>query len=280
MSAEAVAARSQPRPVVGVFASLLKHRSLVWQMIRREVVGRYRGSLLGLAWSFFNPVLMLAVYTFVFSVVFQARWGVAQTETKADFALILFVGLIVHGLFAECVNRAPTLILSNANYVKKVIFPLEILPWVSMGSALFHAAISLGVLLLFYGILHWHLHWTAIFLPLILLPLVLVTAGLSWFLAATAVYVRDVSQTTGILTMILLFLSPVFYPSSVLPEPYRSVLQLNPLTFIIEQSREVVIWGNLPNWGGLAVSLAAGIAVAMAGLWWFQQTRKGFADVL
>src|SRR5262245_31276083 len=154
-------------------------------MVRREVIGRYRGSVMGLLWSFLNPLLMLAVYTFVFSVVFKARWGVGSPESKADFALILFVGMIIHGVFAECVNRAPGLILSNVNFVKKVIFPLEILPWVAMGATLFHAVVSIAVWTVFFLIVHGYLPWTMVFLPLVALPLILLTMGFAWFLAAT-----------------------------------------------------------------------------------------------
>ena len=136
-------------------------------MVRREVVGRYRGSMMGLLWSFLNPILMLAVYTFVFSEVFKAKWGTGSDETKADFALILFVGMIVHGIFAECVNRAPSLILSNVNFVKKVVFPLEILPWVAMGATLFHATVSVAVWALFFVIIKGYLPWTIVFLPLV-----------------------------------------------------------------------------------------------------------------
>ena len=160
-----------------LFSSPWKHRALILQMVRREVVGRYRGSVMGLLWSFLNPILMLAVYTFVFSEVFKAKWGVGSNESKADFALILFVGLIVHGVFAECVNRAPGLILSNVNFVKKVVFPLEILPWVAMGATLFHAAVSVGVWALFFVIIKGYLPWTIVFLPLVALPLVLGTLG-------------------------------------------------------------------------------------------------------
>ena len=163
-----------PTSIAALFASLWRNRQLILQMSRREVVGRYRGSAMGLAWSFFNPLLLLAVYTFVFSVVFKARWGTDGAESKGEFAILIFVGMIVHGLFAECVNRAPGLILANANYVKKVVFPLEVLPWVAMGATLFHAGISLIVLLLVQLILSHRLPWTAILLPLIVLPLVLV----------------------------------------------------------------------------------------------------------
>ena len=262
-----------------VFACLWRHRELLWQLTKRDVVGRYRGSVMGLMWSFFHPLLMLAVYTFVFSVVFQSRWG-AGSDSKSLFALIVFTGMIIHGLFAECVNRSPGLILNNVNYVKKVVFPLEILLWVSLGSALFHAGISTMVLLLFYGVIHSSLNWTAIFFPLLLFPLILLTMGLSWFLAATGVFLRDVGQVIGIITTVLLFLSPVFYPVSALPEQYRSLLHLNPLTFIIEQARDVLIWGKLPDWLGLGLYFALSLLIAWVGLMWFQATRKGFADIL
>jgi lipopolysaccharide transport system permease protein len=265
---------------LAMFTSLWRNRLLIRQMTRRDIVGRYRGSVLGLAWSFFNPVLMLLVYTFVFSVVFKARWNVGGEESKADFAIILFVGMIVHGLFAECVNRAPGLILSNVNYVKKVVFPLEILPWVAMGSALFNGLVSTVVLLLAQLLINQTLPWTSVFFPLVLLPLVFAGMGFAWFLAALGVFVRDIGQVTGIFTTVLLFLSPVFYPITALPEKYQVWLQLNPLTLIIEESRKVLIFGNLPDWPSMGVALLAGLAIASAGFWWFQKTRKGFADVL
>lgn len=265
---------------LAMFTSLWHNRLLIRQMTRRDIVGRYRGSVLGLAWSFFNPVLMLLVYTFVFSVVFKARWNVGGEESKADFAIILFVGMIVHGLFAECVNRAPGLILSNVNYVKKVVFPLEILPWVAMGSALFNGLVSTVVLLLAQLLINQTLPWTSVFFPLVLLPLVFAGMGFAWFLAALGVFVRDIGQVTGIFTTVLLFLSPVFYPITALPEKYQVWLQLNPLTLIIEESRKVLIFGNLPDWPSMGVALLAGLAIASAGFWWFQKTRKGFADVL
>lgn len=268
-----------PSPLM-MWASLWRHRYLIWQMSKREVIGRYRGSVMGLAWSFFNPVIMLAVYTFVFSMVFKARWGVGSQESKADFAIILFVGMIVHGLFAECVNRAPGLILSNVNYVKKVVFPLEILTWVAMGSALFHAMISLAVLLIAQLIVNFSLPWTAVLFPLVILPLLLATMGVAWVLSAIGVFVRDIGQTTGIITTVLLFVSPVFYPVSALPKEYQHWLLLNPLTFVIEEARNVLIWGKMPDWAGWGISFLVSLAIAWAGFWWFQKTRKGFADVL
>ena len=272
--------RRHPANLAALFSSFYQHRQIIFQMARREVMGRYRGSAMGLAWSFFNPVLMLVIYTFVFSTVFKARWGTGGDESQVDFAIVLFVGMIVHGLFAECVNRAPQLIIGNANYVKKVVFPLETLPWIAMGSALFHAAISLAVLLVVQLTLTARVPWTAFLFPLILLPLIFATMGFAWFLAATGVYVRDIAQTTGLFTTVLLFVSPVFYPVSALPQKFQLALMLNPLTFIIEQARQVMLWGKLPDWAGLGLYSLASVALAWAGFWWFQRTRKGFADVL
>lgn len=270
----------QPTSPTALLRSLWLHRQLIAQMTKREVVGRYRGSIMGIAWSFFNPVLMLVVYTFVFSVVFKARWGTGGHESQASFAIVLFVGMIVYGLFAEIANRAPGLILSNVNYVKKVVFPLEILPVVGLGSALFHTLISLAVLLAAILLVNGGVAWTVILFPLVMLPLLLATLGVAWFLASLGVFVRDVGQTIGIFTTVLMFVSPVFYPISALPEKFQIWLMLNPLTFVIEQSRAVMIFGKQPDWIGLGIYVCASLALAWTGYWWFQKTRKGFADVL
>lgn len=261
--------------------SLWRHRHLVAQLTRREVVGRYKGSAMGLLWSFLNPVFMLAIYTFVFSVVFKARWSPADTgESTGQFALVLFVGLIVHGLVAEVLNRAPTLILGNVNFVKKVVFPLEILPAVALGSALFHGLVSLLVLAMALLAVHGAVPWTALYLPLILAPLLLMTLGLAWLLASLGVYLRDIGQTVALLTTVLMFVSPVFYPVDALPEAYRAYILANPLTFVIEQARAVLIWGDAPDWSGLGAYTLGAAGVAWAGFAWFQLTRRGFADVV
>lgn len=271
---------AQPTSLVALIESLWRNRHLIVQMTRREVVGRYKGSALGLAWSFLTPILMLAVYTFVFSVVFKARWGTDGDESKTQFALVLFVGMIVHGLFAEVLNRAPGLILSNVNYVKKVVFPLDVLPVIAMGAALFHASISLAVLLIAFALFNGYLHWTIIFVPVVLLPLVILTLGVAWIFASLGVFLRDVGQTVGIITTMMLFLAPIFYPVTALPEEVRPLIMANPLTFIIEEARGVVILGRMPEWTGLGIYTLAATAVAWAGFAWFQKTRKGFADVL
>jgi len=261
-------------------ASLYRNRALILTLVQREVLGRYRGSIMGMLWSFFNPVLMLAVYTFVFSVVFQARWGVGVGDSKAAFALIMFAGMLVFNLFAECISRAPTLILNNASYVKKVVFPLEILPWVSFGAACFHAIISLGVWVLFFLFVFGLPKPTMLLFPLVLLPLVLLTMGFSWLLASLGVYLRDVAQIVGIVVTICMFLTPIFYPLTAIPEAYRGALYLNPLTLIIEQTRDLLIFGKGMAWKQYAVLTLSSAIIAWLGFAWFQKTRKGFADVL
>ena len=265
---------------VEIVGSFLRNRSLIYACSKREVLGRYQGSAFGLLWSFFNPLFLLVVYTFVFSVVFKSRWGGSSGESKTEFALVLFAGLIVFNIFSECVSRSPALILANANYVKKVVFPLEILPWVNVIAALFHAAISLVVWLVAYLVLFGVPHAAVLYLPLIIFPLVLFIMGLSWFLASLGVYLRDVSQFIGVVMTVLMFLSPVFYSVEALPEAYRGILYMNPLTPAIEQTRAVLYWGRSPDLMQLLIYLLSSPIIAWLGFAWFQKTRRGFADVL
>ncbi len=265
-----------PREMI---ASLWRNRELVTSLVKREVQGRYRGSVLGLFWSFVQPIFMLAIYTFVFSIVFKARWN-AGSDSKTEFALVLFAGLMVFNLFSECISRAPSIILANANYVKKVVFPLEILPWVNLGAALFQTIMSLCVWFLFYIIIFGVPHTTALLLPFVFIPLVFITIGLSWILASLGVYLRDVGQLVAIIITVLMFLSPIFYPLSSLPLKYRHFLQLNPLTPTIEAVRDVLCWGSVPNIAIYCMYLIFSIIFSWLGFAWFQKTRRGFADVL
>lgn len=273
------AATSADDRLVHVPRSVWLHRQLVAKLVWREVIGRYRGSMLGLLWSLVTPLIMLSVYTFVFGFVFSARWGPAS-GSRYDYALSLFAGLIVFGLFAECVNRAPTLVLENVNFVKKVVFPLEILPWITILAALFHASISLLLLILMSWAVHATVPPTVLLLPMVLLPHLLFTLGVTWFLAALGVYLRDVTQTVGILTSALMFASPIFYPLSALPEDLQPWFAVNPIAIAVEQARDVVLHGRLPNAIGWLAYFGTTIFVAWIGLAWFQKARRGFADVL
>lgn len=260
-------------------ASLWDNRSLVLASVVRDVFGRYRGSVLGIVWSFFNPLLMLAIYTFVFSAVLKARWS-ADSTSHVEFALVLFAGLMVFNLFAETVNKAPSLIVNNVNFVKKVIYPLEILPYVAMGSSLFHFFVSLAVWLCAYMFFYGVPHWTVIYVPVVVLPFCIFAVGVSWALASLGVFLRDVSQFIGAIVMGMMFLAPIFYPATSLPENYRALLYLNPVTSIVEMVRDVLFWGSPPNGRILLASYVFACLAAWIGFAWFQKTRKGFADVL
>lgn len=263
------------------FRNVYHYRYLIIQMTKREISYRYRGSALGFVWSFLNPLLMLAVYTFVFSVVFKARWGGGEVEeSRLDFAIILFSGMIIFNLFAEIINRAPNLILGNVNYVKKVIFPLEILPLISIGVVLFHGFVSLMVLLTAQLIFKGYIPLTIIYLPAILLPLLIIGLGLSWFLAALTVYIRDVAHITSIFVTVLMFVSAVFFPISSLPENYQIIIRMNPVAMIVSESRNAIIFGLPPDWTMIISMFVIGLFVAIGGYWWFQKMRRGFADVL
>ncbi|MDD2558031.1 MAG: ABC transporter permease [Desulfuromonadaceae bacterium] len=265
------------------FALILRcwdYRALVFALIRQDVVGRYKGSVLGVLWSFFNPVFMLAVYTFVFSVVFKARWNVIQGESRFEFALLLFTGLLIFNLFAECINRAPSLILQNTTYVKKVVFPLEILPLVVLGAAFFHTLINLVVLLMFSIFVFGIPPVTVFEFPLLLVPLFSICLAGSWVLASLGVYLRDVAQVVAVLVTALMFLTPIFYPVTAVPEKYQTILYLNPLTFLVDQGRGVLIFGNHIDPIGYIKLTSTALVAAWLGLVWFQKTRRGFADVL
>lgn len=269
-----------PLSALSAVHSLRVHRKLIYQLAKREVLGRYRGSIAGMAWSFFNPLLMLAVYTFVFSYVFNARWAGSVQGSRAEFAIILFAGIMVHGFLTECMSKAPNLVLGNASYVKKVVFPLEILTWSAVASAFFHMLITLTVLLIAQYLLLGRLPLTVLYFPLVIFPLVLVAAGVTWFFAALGVYYRDIGQITGLLATVLLFMSPALYPVSALPPSMQKLIYLNPLTFIIEQSRNVLMWGVAPDWSSLLKYFIGSVVLAYLGYYWFQLVRRGFADVV
>lgn len=262
-----------------IVRGLLAHRSLLSELTKREILGRYKGSVLGGLWTIFQPIMMLTVYTLVFSVIFKARWGETSTS-RIEFALMLFVGLMIYNFFAECIGRAPVLVLSNANYVKKVVFPLELLPWVSIGSALFNLVTSCAVWTTVYIAVNGLPAPAALLLPLVLVPLILSVLGISWILSSLGVFLRDVSQVVGVFISALMFLSPIFYPVKMFPADYQWLLVINPLTPVIESARDLLLLGRMPDWIVWTESLFVGALVAWVGFAWFQKTRKGFADVL
>jgi lipopolysaccharide transport system permease protein len=260
--------------------NLWRHRDLIGQFTRREIEGRYRGSFLGLFWSFVNPLALLLIYTFLFGIVFKARWPNAKTDNLGEFAITLFCGLIAFSIFSDCVNRAPGMIISVPNYVKKVVFPLETLPLSTLGAALFHALVSLSILLVASLLINGTLQWTLALLPLVALPLIFLSLGLSWFLASLGVFIRDISYTVTLIVQVLFFSTPIFYPLEAIPEPYQTIIRLNPLASIVENFRRAVLWGWMPSWSGLGLWLISTGALMVLGYAWFMKTKKAFADVI
>jgi len=264
-----------------MFSALNKHRTLVRQLFIREVAARYRGSVMGVLWSLVTPILMLGIYTFVFSYVFKARWAVQTSDgTILNFALMLFSGLLIHGMIADILVRSPRLILDNVNFVKKVVFPLEILSWIVLLSTLFNFIIGFMLLL---GFVYWelqHIPVTILWLPVILLPFLFMLMGISWLLASLGVYIRDIQQISGTLATFLLFLSPVFYSVTILPESLRMLIYLNPVSFVVEAFRNIIIFGLTPDLKGLLAYSMVSLAVAFFGFIVFQKMRRGFADVV
>ena len=261
--------------------NLWRNRQPWWKLSEREILGQYRGSILGITWSVITPLLMLGVYTFVFSEVFQARWGNGFEQTNSfEFAVNLFAGLIVFNLFAECVTRAPALVLANPSYVKKVVFPLEILAYITLSSAVFHALTSLSVLVIFQIICFHSLPVTFLWLPLVWMPLLLGCLALTWVLAALGVFLRDLGQAIGTAVTMAMFLSPIFYPTSALPLRWQPILNLNPLAQVITETRRVVISGSPPRIAFIVVGTVIAVCMCELAYRFFLKSKKAFADVV
>lgn len=258
---------------------LTTHRTLIWRLIVREWQSKYRGALLGIAWAILTPLLMVGVYAFVFSYVFQPRWIVPE-GARTNFVILLYSGILIFGVFSECIGRAPNLILENASYVKKVVFPLGILPVVAMGGALFNFALGFAVMQAINVTLFGLPPITTLLLPVVLLPLILFTLGLSWILAALGVYNRDLRHVVVVIVSLILFLSPIFYSVSAFPAKYVALLSLNPMTWVLETSKQILFWGELPAWRPLLEAYFGSGLLALAGYLFFTWLRSGFADVI
>ncbi|GIX38293.1 MAG: transport permease protein [Silanimonas sp.] len=261
------------------FSMLWSHRSLVWELTKRNVSGRYRGASFGLMWSLISPFLMLTVYTFAFGTVVGSRWPEVESG-GASFSIVLFAALIVHGFFAECLNHSPMLVAGQPNFVKRVVFPLEILPWPMALSAAFHATANVTVFLALQWLLDGGVRLTALWFPLVIAPLFILSLAVGWALSALAVYLRDIGQVTPLFSVALLFLSTAMVPPSAIPRGYSWIFMLNPLTFIIEQARDVLVRGVMPDLRGLAVYAVLAFLAAVLARALFARLHKGFADVL
>lgn len=258
------------------------HNALMLILIRREILGRYRGSILGIFWALLTPLLMLAVYTFVFGTILQAKWTSSSGDpsTTGQFAVILFCGLMVFQLFSEVINSSSTLVIANSNLVKKTVFPLSILVPVTLGTALFHFLVSLSIMFVFLILVFGTIPLTALLLPVVIFPFCVLILGIGWIIASLGVYLRDISQFLGIVTTALLFLSPIFYPASKLTGWISFVLLANPVALPVKQMRQILIWGEIPDFTSLAIYSLIAAVICLFGYWWFSRTSAGFSDVL
>jgi lipopolysaccharide transport system permease protein len=261
-----------------LFLTLWRHRSLVIELTKREFSGKYRGSFGGLVWSFAQPLFLLTVYTIAFGVILKARWGFSGSTR--EYALMLFAGLIVFNSFSEVLTKSTTLITDNPNFVKKVVFPLELLPVITVTTALIHALIGVGVWLAGYVLLMGAPKATVLIFPLVLICFVPVLLGLGWLLSSVGIVVKDISQLTGMLNHTLLFLTPIFYSIEAAPVLLQNLLMLNPLTFVVEQFRLVLFYGQMPALKGLAVYFGLASVFAWVSYVLFKRLRPNFADMV
>ena len=275
--------RSKPSSAPDPFASvraLWRNRHLWWQFTLRNVELRHKGSHLGLIWSLLNPLLMLSLYVFIFGYIFNGRFQSGGAETKLEYALGIFLGLTIFQLFAETLAVSPTVIVTNPNLVKKVVFPLEILPAAAVGSSVFHTLISLCLVLLGIAWLGPGLTLHAAWLPLILAPLILAALGLAWLFAAIGVFLRDINQVIGFFSMALLYSSATFYSPTVLPPTAWMILRFNPILLAIDLSRDAVMWHQPLNMHHLSYLIAISLIICVGGLAFFRKMSPAFADVL
>jgi len=259
---------------------LWRHRDLLWQFTMRSIEVRHKGSYLGLIWSVLNPLLMLGLYVLMFGYVLGGNFGVLPNETRGDFALGTFIGLAIFQLLAEVIGISPTTIVMQPNFVKKVVFPLEVLPVANVGASVFHFLISLALVVFGVALLGPGLTWSALWLPVIVLPLVLLSMGLAWLISSLGVFFRDIGQATQFLTQLLMFLSAVFYPPSKLPPAAWKYLRFNPVLLGVEQARSTLLWHQPLNQNHLAFLYLSGVAVFALGHAVFVRLKPAFADVL
>ena len=267
-------------PMLQFIKTGMQHRNLILKLIEREILGRYRGSLFGIFWSFLQPLLMLAVYTLVFSTVFKTRWPGIVDQGPIGFAINLFSGLIVFNLISECLTKAPSLVLANPSYVKKVVFPLEVLGYVTVGCALFHGLISILVLMVFQIIANGKISITIWLLPITWIPLLLLALASTWIFSAMGVYVRDIGQAIGAFVSMLMFISPIFFPLAALPARWQSILAFNPIAPIIEQTRAVTVLGQYPKLMYIFAGISLGLMLCEISYKFFMKAKRGFADVM
>lgn len=262
-----------------LFFDIKRNRNLLFHLTRRDITSKFKGSYAGLIWSFLNPLFLLVVYTFVFSVIMKAKWGL-KDEGNLDFAIVLFAGLIVFNMYAEATNRAANIINDNKNYVKKVVFPLNILPIIIVNSSFFNGLISYLILFIALLLFKNTLNYQCALVLVLIVPIYLMTLGLTYFISAISVFVRDVGQVISIFNMAFMFLSPIFFPMERMPEKFQFIASMNPIAYIVTQVRDTLIFSKGFNWHGYCLATLTSFIIFFIGFWIFTSLKKDFADVI
>jgi lipopolysaccharide transport system permease protein len=273
-----LSAQAARRAVWQPLFQLPARSELIFSLARRELVARYKGSALGIVWAILNPVVTIAIFTFIFAGIFGARFGASNSHW--DYALYLFCGLLPWTMFQETLQQSASTIVTHANLVKRVVFPLETLPVAQTFSALGHQLFGTIALLIGGMIIQHELHPTLLWLPVLLIPQLLFTLGGAWLLASLGVFLRDIAQGITLLLMAWMYLTPIIYPESIVPEKFRIFVNLNPFTALVRSYRRILLEGLAPDWSGLLYFTICALVVFMFGYWWFARTRKNFADVI
>jgi len=282
-----IASTHKSTSLLQVFADVLapwrtfrESRGLIANLARREIRSRFAGTLLGSAWTVISPLFMLTIYSFVFGVVFRGKWGQSPDQSLASFAMIIFCSISAFAIFQECLVKAPSLVVSQPNLVKRVVFPTETLVLSVLGAALFQGAINFMLVIGALYLLDGAIHWTVLLLPVMLVPLVFMTLGAAWLLSSLGVFFRDIQQVVGLAANALLFLTPIFFSLDMLPPAIRTYAALNPLAPIVEGIRGVVLWGITPSLSSFATSLCISWCVMQLGYAVFMRLKPTFADVI
>ncbi|NEN84307.1 ABC transporter permease [Paenibacillus elgii] len=266
--------------MTSVLRNLFNHRNLLFQFVQRDIVARYRGSYLGLVWTLVQPLVMLVVYSFVFSVIFKVKWGNAEGVSKLDFAMVTFAGLIIFQIFSEPMYRSTAILSANSNYVKKVVFPLEILPTSAVFSGIILNMFSMIILIATLFFYQYPVGWNLLLIPVLILPLTLFTLGFSYIVTTLGVFFKDLGQAMGIIMNILFYISPVFYPVTAVPKEFQIYMNLNPLTFFVESFRAITIYNTQPNWMNYIVMLIISLFLFFLGSTLFNKSKETFSDVI
>jgi lipopolysaccharide transport system permease protein len=273
-----ISAQAARRAVWRPLWELPQRWDLIVQLARRELAARYKGSAGGILWAVLTPLVMIAIFTFVFAKIFGARFGARGSAW--EFALYLFCGLLPWTAFSESVQTSTQTIVSHANLVKRVVFPLELLPVSHVIASFMSQMFGTVALLIAVLIIQGRLHLSILWLPVVAVPQIVATLGAAWLVASLGVYIRDMVQAMSLILMAWLYLTPIIYPESVVPERYGWLLNLNPFTPLVRSYRQIMLEGRAPDWQGLAYFTAFALASFIFGYWWFARTRRGFADVI